>query len=360
MKSNLLQFLWCVVVLFLVFAGRGMADEEHSLSIATFNVEFLTHKKLHLRYDLPFFVDPGHDSREDLVNALIRFGDDNDRRNFLRRFDSDEAYKEEIFAWADNDFRERKLDESIALVADYLATFDTDVLVLTEIGTRHEVLERLAIALEERDAAYPHRFLCDCRDSLTEQGIAVLSRIPLLETIPSLHGSERYYFELDDEVAEKRTRLSKALRVKFESGNQIFYLFAAHLKSELGGHESDAQRIAQASILRRHTVELIDQCESEEGAVVPRMPDGACPTTARPIHVVVTGDLNDHRGQPTLRRVRGFDDMYPDLIQTGHKEYFPESAWGTRWTKEHEGGLNHIDHVLLSDSIEGINRSSSV
>ena len=82
------------------------------------------------------------------------------------------------------------------------------------------------------------------------------------------------------------------------------------LASERGGNEQDQQRIAQASLVRRHSLPAIN-----EGAFV-----------------IVAGDLNDGRGEPALRRIRGLDDIWPDLIETGEARYFSEDDVDTRWT----------------------------
>jgi endonuclease/exonuclease/phosphatase family metal-dependent hydrolase len=68
-------------------------------------------------------------------------------------------------------------------------------------------------------------------------------------------------------------------------------------------------------------------------------------------HIIVAGDLNDGRGQPTLRRIRGFDEVWPDLVQTGDKRYFDKADLGTRWTHEFLGIRNQIDHILISPSL---------
>ena len=70
--------------------------------------------------------------------------------------------------------------------------------------------------------------------------------------------------------------------------------------------------------------------------------------------VIIAGDLNDDRGQPALRRMRGFDDIWPDLIETGDVEFFATTDLGSRWTYEFQGQRNQIDRILLSSSIEGI------
>ena len=61
--------------------------------------------------------------------------------------------------------------------------------------------------------------------------------------------------------------------------------------------------------------------------------------------------MNDRRGQPTLRRLRGLDDIWPDLFQTGHWKFFAKEEEASRWTYEFRGELNQIDHILLSYSL---------
>ena len=148
----------------------------------------------------------------------------------------------------------------------------------------------------------------------------------MLTPIP---GREGYYAETDDPNSEDNTGISKGMKVAFQAQGREFHLYVVHFKSERGFSESDEQRIAQASIVRRHSLPRINAGE----------------------HVIVAGDLNDHRGQPTLRRVRGFDDVWPDLIQTGNTRYFKKDELGERWTHQFQGMRHQIDHILLSPSI---------
>jgi predicted extracellular nuclease len=69
-------------------------------------------------------------------------------------------------------------------------------------------------------------------------------------------------------------------------------------------------------------------------------------------HIIVAGDLNDHPRQPVLRRIRGRDDIWGDLIQTGDVDYFADNELDTRWTYQFQGIRQQIDHVLLSRSIK--------
>ena len=52
-----------------------------------------------------------------------------------------------------------------------------------------------------------------------------------------------------------------------------------------------------------------------------------------------------------MRRIRGLDDIWPDLIETGNFEYFSDADQGSRRTYEFRSERNQIDHILTSDSI---------
>jgi endonuclease/exonuclease/phosphatase family metal-dependent hydrolase len=158
----------------------------------------------------------------------------------------------------------------------------------------------------------------------------VLSKIPLGVVAPVIGDREGFFTEEDDDDSEDDTSISKSLIVRFGFEGRSFTLYGLHLKSERGASEADEQRIAQASIIRRLTLPAIMSGEEL---------------------FVVAGDLNDGRGQPALRRIAGYDDIWADLIQTGDYQYFSEELRGTRWTYEFRGTRNQIDHILLSPSI---------
>ncbi len=267
-------------------AGAG------TLTVATFNAEFLTRPKVHLKFGYPFD---------------------------LRKRDRE--------IWDAPGYRDGKFAEATARVARYLARrVPADVLALTEVGGRRDVLE-LRDRLAAEGADFPHVEICDCTARRTAQHVAVFSRFPLTDAMRRLPGREGYFEELDDPESEAETGISKGLAVRLEVAGRAFRLYAVHFASERGGHWQDAQRIAQASILRRLTLAAINAGE----------------------HVIVAGDLNDRRGDPAIRRVRGLDDIWPDLVQTGHHRYFRDD--GERWTVEFRGLREQLDHILLSRSI---------
>ena len=263
-----------------------------ALTIATFNAEFLTRPKVHVKFGHPF-----------------------DLRGQDRK------------TWETPGYRDAKFAEATRRVARYIAEHaPADVLALTEVGDRRDVAE-LRDRLAEQGLDLPHVEVCDCTARRTAQHVALLSRFPLTDAVRRLPGREGYFEELDDAESEADTGISKGLAARFEAAGRTFRLYAVHFASERGGHWQDAQRIAQASILRRLTLAAINAGE----------------------HVIVAGDLNDRRGDPALRRVRGLDDIWPDLTQTGHHRYFRDD--GERWTIEFRGQREQLDHILLSRSI---------
>jgi endonuclease/exonuclease/phosphatase family metal-dependent hydrolase len=292
----------------LAIGGSAAAQE---LTIATFNAEFLTRPRVHMKFGLPFSLP--------------------------------EAARAE---WDAPGFRDRKFAEAAQVVATLLTGIDADVLALTEVGDERDVRE-LAEAIRAQGVAYDHVAVCDCpqpavnpseRDLGTYQYVAVLSKLPLHGVLRRIPGYKSYEPELDDHEEELETDVAKAMRVTFSAGGQDFHLYVAHLASERGGHEKDAMRIAQAAILRRHFLPLLSEGQ----------------------HVIVAGDLNDHPGQPAIRRIRGLDDMGEDLLDTGHYRYFDRDKLDTRWTYQFRGRREQIDYVLLSRSIRDASVPDSI
>ncbi len=226
-----------------------------TIRIATFNCEFLNSKRIHIKFGESFNLSA-----------------------------TDAA------TWTPA-FREQKLEEASESVAKVLAQVDADVLALTEVGNAND-LEVLRQALIDEGVTYDFIGPNRSTDTVTGQHVGVLSKIPFTSILPSIPGREHYWEELDDPETESETGVSKGMRVSFQNadGNDI-HLYVVHLSSERGGHEQDQQRIAQASILRRHYLNTLD-------------PDAM---------IIVAGDLNDKRGDPTLRRIRGLDDIQSDL-----------------------------------------------
>ena len=103
-----------------------------------------------------------------------------------------------------------------------------------------------------------------------------------------------------------------------------FYVLITHLISRR--NQNDAKRLAQAAVVRRQIVKaLINE-----------------------MNVIVMGDMNDTPGTPVVKRVRGFDDIWGNLIQTANSVEAND-----RYTYIYEGQKNLLDHILLSPSLRG-------
>lgn len=279
-----------------------LTSPAETITIGTFNAEFLYTSKVHVKYGLRFTMSQNSQAEQD--------------------------------QWAPPLFRAQRFDQAVDAVAPVIAEIDTDVLILTEVGDGGD-LDALVEAIDDNGTSYPHVEVCSCNDP-TGQHVAILSKRPFIasETLRAIPGREGYEVESDDPDEQLDTGISKGIRVAVEVENssgsdELVYIFGLHLASERGGHEQDQQRIAQASIVRRN--------------VIPLLNDGQ--------HVIVAGDMNDRRGQPTIRRLRGLDDIWPDLIQTGHWQFFEAGEEASRWTYQFRGELNQIDHILLSYSL---------
>lgn len=267
---------------------------DHRLTVATFNCEFLTRPKVHMKFGEPFDLPP---QRQE--------------------------------AWNQPGYRDRKFHEAAKAVAKLIQEIDADVIGLVEVGDQRDVLELLE-EVRNLGLDYPYWKVGGPVEERTYQNTAVFSKFELRELVSPIPGREAYDSELDDPEAERWTGVRKGLRVTFTAHAQTFHLYVLHLTSERGGHDADARRIAEASIVRRHYLPLLIKGE----------------------HLIVMGDLNDRRNEPAIRRIRGRDDIQPDLIQTGRYQYFERDELDTRWTYNFRGTLNQIDHVLLSESIE--------
>ncbi|MBU0617049.1 MAG: endonuclease/exonuclease/phosphatase family protein [Planctomycetes bacterium] len=276
-----------------LFLG-AVAEADQELTIATFNCEFLTRPKVHVKFGESFDLSPA---------------------------------RREI--WDQPGYRDQKFSDAAQAVAKTIVEINADVIGLEEVGSEQDVTELLE-EVRKLGLDYSHCVVGSPVEERTYQNNAVFSRFALEDPISPIPGREAYDTELDDPEAEAWTGVRKGLRVTFRAHGQTFHMYVLHLTSERGGHEADTRRIAEASIVRRHYLPLLTAGE----------------------HVIVIGDLNDRRNEPAIRRIRGRDDIQPDLIQTGRYYYFDRDEWDTRWTYNFRGTRNQIDHILLSESIE--------
>ncbi|GIW81043.1 MAG: hypothetical protein KatS3mg105_2850 [Gemmatales bacterium] len=282
--------LLLVCAALLLSAAHSSAD----LKIATFNCEWLVRSHLYMKYDI----------------------------------------KQEEWVKLPKEDREKKWEAARSAVANVIKDIDADVLALCEVGTISDVQ-----ALRERIAdlggrRYPHFWVSKTSGPLK---VAIFSTLPFQSRSSEIPGTEWYDEELDANSDERQATVTRGLSVAIDYRGERLHLFACHLKSQLGGHSADAQRLAQASIVRRNYLPLLNAGK----------------------HVIVLGDLNAHRQSAVLRRIRGRDDIFADLIQTGRPPvYRPRSSERVffkdltrRWTYEYEGTRQQLDHILISESM---------
>lgn len=275
----------------LVLAALACAEE--TLTVATFNCEFLTRPKVHMKFGEPF----------------------NLRRPKRQQWDAP-------------GFRDKKFAEAARAVAKFIARIGADVVVLQEVGDEKDTRE-LRNEIKALGLDYPHVAVSAFKDEDTFQHTAVLSKFAFTRVAGTIGGRALYKVEEDDHEQERETGVGKGLLVEFDAHGKAFALFGLHLKSERGGYEADRQRVAQASIVRRHVIKAL--------------------ATQR--LVIVAGDLNDHPGQPAVRRLRGFDDIFEELIQTQHAFYWPDARLDQRYTYVYKGRRELIDHILISTAL---------
>jgi predicted extracellular nuclease len=283
-----MRFLYTsLLLLFLAFNTNAQ-----SLKLVTFNCEFLLPDKVHIKYGLPF-----------------------DNKKLPQQ-------------WRDERFRQQKFALAVDQVAAHLAALNADVLGLTEVGDKKAV-EALVAALEKQGIEYAHWRVCQSEDTGTGQYVALLSKFPLKDVVPSFP-NRGLYFEESDYDQEASTGISKGMKATVTVLEEELNVFLFHFKSERGGEESDQKRLMQAEIARRVTLPYIQRGE----------------------HVVVMGDLNSEPRHEVLLTLRGFRDIEEELLQTGDLYYFENTE--TRWTYNYRGQLEQLDHILLSLSIREI------
>ena len=285
------------IPLLILLLSLGTSALSQEVTIATFNAEFLNKTRIH-----------------------VKFG---------KRFDlKDESKKEQRF-WNNDANRNDKLKEASINVAQMIKQMEADIVTLTEVGGAED-LEILLAALSQMGVNYDYWEVCDCTDNFTGQHVAVLSKYPLNKVWKQIPGRALYLEETDGD-SEDETGISKGMKVTATIEGKEIDIFVLHLKSERGGYDSDAQRLAQASIARRAVIQQLNKGRK----------------------VIVAGDLNSEKGTESIYRIRGFDDIYEELIQTGHSQYFESTD--VRWTYNYRGEPEQIDHILISPGLTSSN-----
>lgn len=208
-------------------------------------------------------------------------------------------------------------------IARLIDTHKADIVGLVEVENR-AVLENVKSYLADPDEwqiAFD-----EGRDTYTGQDVAILTKFRIVPGSVTNFPNERAVYFVDGQ--ERDVNPSKILGVELKIDNQPFYVLITHLISRRSSNAP--QRLAQATIARRHAVKAM-------------MADK---------NVIVMGNMNDTPATPTVHRLRGFDDIWGDFLQTANAVEAAE-----RYTYIYEGQKNLLDHILISPSLRDEFRS---
>ena len=202
-------------------------------------------------------------------------------------------------------------------VAELIDTHKANIVGLVGVENR-AVLEKVKYYLASPDdwqIAFD-----EGRDTYTGQDVALLTKFRVVRGSATNFPNEREIYFVDGQ--ERDVNPSKILGVELRIDNQPFYVLVTHLVSRRGSN--DPKRLAQATVVRRQAV---------KGLMADK-------------NVIVMGDINDTPGTPVINRLRGFDDIWDDFLQTANVV-----EADNRYTYIHEGQKNLLDHILISPSL---------
>ena len=202
-------------------------------------------------------------------------------------------------------------------IAELIDTHKANIVGLIEVENR-AVLEKVKYYLASPDdwqIAFD-----EGRDTYTGQDVAILTKFRVVPGSATNFPAEREVYFVDGK--ERDVNPSKILGVELKIDNQPFYILIAHLISRRDSN--DAKRLAQATVVRRQAVKEL-------------MADK---------NVIVMGDMNDTPATPVINRLRGFDDIWDNLLQTANAV-----EADNRYTYIYEGQKNLLDHILISPSL---------
>ncbi len=204
-------------------------------------------------------------------------------------------------------------------IAELIDTHKANIVGLVEVENR-AVLEKVRYYLASPDnweIAFD-----EGRDTYTGQDVAILTKFRIVPGSATNFPDEREVYFVDGQ--ERDVNPAKFLGVELKIDNQPFYVLITHLISR---HKSnDAKRLAQATVVRRQAV---------KGLIAGK-------------NVIVMGGLNDTPATPVINRLRGFDDIWDDFLQTANAV-----EADNRYTYSHEDQKNLLDHILISPSLQG-------
>ena len=202
-------------------------------------------------------------------------------------------------------------------IAELIEAHKANIVGLVEVENR-TVLEKVKSYFADPDdwqIAFD-----EGRDTYTGQDVAILTKFRIVRGSVTNFPEEREVYFVDGQ--ERDVNPSKILGVELKVDNQPFYILITHLISRRSSN--DPKRLAQATVVRRHAVKAM---MAEK-------------------NVIVMGDMNDTPTTPVINRVRGFDDIWGDFLQTANAV---EAA--DRYTYIYKDQKYLIDHILISPSL---------
>ena len=202
-------------------------------------------------------------------------------------------------------------------IAELIDTHKANIVGLVEVENR-TVLEKVRSYLASPDdwqIAFD-----EGRDTYTGQDVAILTKFRVVRGSATNFPDEREIYFVDNQ--ERDVNPSKILGVELRVDNQPFYILITHLISRRDSN--DPKRLAQATVVRRQAVK---ELMAEK-------------------NVIVMGDMNDTPATPVINRLRGFDDIWGDFLQTANAVEAEE-----RYTYIYEDQKNLLDHILISPSL---------
>ena len=202
-------------------------------------------------------------------------------------------------------------------VAELIDTHKANIVGLVEVENR-AVLEKVKYYLASPDdwqIAFD-----EGRDTYTGQDVALLTKFRVVRGSATNFPDEREIYFVDGQ--ERDVNPSKILGVELRIDNQPFYVLVTHFVSRR--ESNDPKRLAQATVVRRQAVKEL-------------MADK---------NVILMGSMNDTPATPVINRLRGFDDIWGNFLQTANTV-----EAGNRYTHIHEGQKNLLDHILISSSL---------
>ena len=202
-------------------------------------------------------------------------------------------------------------------IAELIDTHKANIVGLVEVENR-AVLERVKYYLASPDdwqIAFD-----EGRDTYTGQDVALLTKFRVVPGSATNFPDEREVYFVDGQ--ERDVNPSKILGVELRIDNQPYYVLITHLISRR--ESNDPKRLAQANVVRRQAVKAMIADKN----------------------VIVMGDMNDTPRTPVINRLRGFDDIWGDFLQTTNAV-----EANNRYTYIYEGEKNLLDYILISPSL---------